>query len=669
MLNKQIARLAIGLSLVVAGTQAAPAQTAPAPAASVEPAIAFGARENVEFISLSPDGSRIAYAIPREGQGSMLMTVDVGASTPRHVISVDGRRQRLSNCNWVSNSRLVCTVYAVSETPGELVTATRLVALDMDGSNVKVLGQRDNMDQVALRLWGGSVIDWLPGQDNQVLMSQLFVPEGRAGTLVARDEDGVGVVQVDTMSLRSRRVEPPHQTAVRYLSDGQGRVRIMGIRQLRGETGQASNVITHFFRRAGSSEWVRLGDHNQLTDEGLWPLAVDAARDAAYVMEQQPNGMDVIIRIALDGSGRREPVVANQRADIDGLLRLGRRARVIGATYATERREAVYFDAELERVAQQLGRALPNAPLISFVGASDDERKLLIKASSDNDPGTYYVFNRDTRQLVQVMRARPELDGVALAQVRPITYRAADGTMIPGYLTLPPGSSGRGLPAIVMPHGGPSARDEWQFDWWAQYFANRGFAVLQPNFRGSAGYGEDWFQINGFQSWRTAIGDVNDAGRWLVSEGIADPAKLAVVGWSYGGYAALQSNVVDSGLYRAIIAVAPVTDLQELKNEWAGWSNRANVRDFIGSGPHIAQGSPARHAGQIRAPVLLFHGERDRNVGVRQSRLMHDQLRDAGRAVELVEFDELDHYLDDSAARVQMLRRSDAFLRQALNIR
>jgi len=668
-MNVQLIATAIaGLLMLAANSQATP-QAAPVAASAVDPAVAFGARENVEFISLSPDGTRVAYAIPREGQGSRLMTVDVGATTPRHVISVDGRRQRLSGCNWVSNSRLVCTVYGVSDNPGVLVSASRLIALDMDGSNVKVLGERDSMDQVGARLWGGSVIDWLPGQENQVLMSQVFVPESRAGSLLARDEEGVGVVQVDTVSLRTRRVEAPHRSAIRYLSDGQGRVRIMGIRQIRGETGQDSNLTTHFYRRAGSSEWVRLGDYNSLSREGAWPMAVDSGRDAVYVLEQQPNGMDAIIRIALDGSDRREPVIANRQADIDGLLRIGRRARVIGATYSTERREAVYFDAELQRVAQQLGRALPNAPLIAFVGASDDERKLLVKASSDNDPGTYYVLNRDTRQLVQVMRARPELDGVALAQVRPISYRAADGTMIPGYLTLPPGSNGRGLPAIVMPHGGPSARDEWQFDWWAQFFANRGFAVLQPNFRGSAGYGDDWFQINGFQSWRTAIGDVNDAGRWLVSEGIADPAKLAIVGWSYGGYAALQSNVVDSGLYRAVIAVAPVTDLQELKNEWAGWSNRANVRDFIGSGPHVAQGSPARHAGQIRAPVLLFHGEMDRNVGVRQSRLMRDQLRDAGRTVELVEFDDLDHYLDDSAARVQMLRRSDAFLRQALGIR
>jgi dipeptidyl aminopeptidase/acylaminoacyl peptidase len=637
--------------------------------AQVDPAIAFGARENIESIALSPDGSRIAYVIPREGQGSRLYTVEVGATQPRGVINVDGERQRLGGCTWVSNSRLVCTIFGVTDSPGFLVSASRLIALDADGSNVRVLGQRDTGDQVGGRGWGGNVIDWLAGQENQVLMEQLFIPEGRAGTLLARTQQGVGVVQVDTTNLRTRTIEDPHLNGYRYLTDGRGRVRVMGVWQERGATGQASNVVTHFYRTAGSDEWVRLGDYNSLTRRGPWPVAIDAERNALYLEERGEEGRNNIYRMALDGSGQRDMTVANRSVDIDGLVRIGRRGRVIGATYATERRRMVYFDQELERVTQQLARALPGQPLVNLIGASDDESKLLIWAGSDNDPGTYYVLDRATRNLARVMRSRPELDGMTLAAVRPITYPAADGTQIPGYLTLPPGvESPRGLPAIVMPHGGPEARDEWGFDWLAQFFANRGFAVLQPNFRGSAGYGDDWFQINGFQSWRTAIGDVNDAGRWMVGEGIADPAKLAIVGWSYGGYAALQSGIVDPGLFRAVVAIAPATDLQEARDEWLGWSNSANMRDYFGMGPHIAEGSPARHAAQLRAPVLMFHGEMDRNVRVRQSRLMRDRLRDAGKQVELIEFPALDHQLQDSAVRAQVLRRSDTFLRQALGI-
>ena len=151
---------------------------------------------------------------------------------------------------------------------------------------------------------------------------------------------------------------------------------------------------------------------------------------------------------------------------------------------------------------------------------------------------------------------RPGLEDMKLAPMKAITYRAADGTMVPGYLTLPVDRPARGLPAIVLPHGGPGSRDVWGFDWLAHYFAAEGFAVLQPNFRGSTGYGDAWFQKNGFKSWETAIGDVNDAGRYLVSEGIADPARLGVFGWSYGGYAALQSVALDPDLFKAVTGCA-----------------------------------------------------------------------------------------------------------------
>jgi dipeptidyl aminopeptidase/acylaminoacyl peptidase len=279
------------------------------------------------------------------------------------------------------------------------------------------------------------------------------------------------------------------------------------------------------------------------------------------------------------------------------------------------------------------------------------------------------LFDRKARQLEAFLVVRNELEGVKLATVKPVTYPAADGTLVPGYLTLPPGvESATGLPAIVLPHGGPGARDEWGFDWLSQYYASRGFAVLQPNFRGSAGYGDAWFQQNGFRSWRIAIGDVLDAGRWLISQGIADPAKLGIVGWSYGGYAALQSAVTDSSVFKAVVAIAPVTDLQALKDGHRDWSDYYLINDYVGDGPHVRAGSPADNADKIKVPVLLFHGVLDRNVPIDQSRRMAASLESAHVSHELVTWDDLDHYLEDSAARAEMLRKSDAFLRQSMGM-
>jgi len=335
---------------------------------------------------------------------------------------------------------------------------------------------------------------------------------------------------------------------------------------------------------------------------------------------------------------------------------------VVGASYAIEKREAVYFDEGLEKLAAGLAKALGGEIAINFSDSSQDESKLLIWAGSDIDPGQYFLFDRDSKQLRPLLGVRPKVENQNLATVKPITFPAADGTEIPGYLTLPKGVEPKNLPAIVIPHGGPESRDEWGFDWLAQFFVSQGFAVLQPNFRGSAGYGDDWFLENGYKSWKVAIGDVSDGGSWLIRQGIAKPESLSIVGWSYGGYAALQSAVTYPDLFKAVIAIAPVTDLALKKNSNNSDYDSVVQDDRVGSGPHIKEGSPAQNADRIKVPVMLFHGDLDQNVLINQSRMMEDKLKDAGKAVTFVEYEGLAHSLQNSAARIDMLTRSAAFL-------
>lgn len=643
-----------------------------APAAAqqpADPAAAFGAREAVQSITLSPNGRMVAFVRPTKGQGAEVYAVDLANNQPKLVTRVDGQGQRLGNCDFVSSRRLVCTVWTILNDAGTLLPMSRPVAFDTDGKNVRVLGERDTDNQIYVRGTAGRIIDYLPGDDNSVLMAQTFVPEAGAGTRLLRQQEGLGVVRVDTATLRTSVVERADDLSVAFVTDGRGNVRLKGARNARGATGQDSPVITFYYRPSSAGAWKELGRFDANSNSGIYPVAVDPKLNAAYAFDRL-NGRDALFRVSLDGSLKREVVASHDQVDIDGLIRIGRGNRVVGVTFATDRRQAIYFDPELRQLAQQLRRALPQLPLINFADSSEDESRLLIWAGSDTDPGRYFVYDKASKQLNEIMLARPELENVPLARVKPITYAAADGTQIPGYLTLPPGKEdARGLPALVMPHGGPESRDEWGFDWLAQYFANRGYAVLQPNFRGSAGYGQAWFRSNGFKSWRTAIGDVNDAGRWLVKQGIADPAKLGAFGWSYGGYAALQSGVLDPDLFKAVVAVAPVTDLNLARNEWRGFTNAANVREYFGDGPHIWQGSPAQNASAIKSPVLMFHGDYDRNVGIRQSRVMDERLKGAGKKSELVVYPGLDHQLDDTTARTDMLRRSDAFLRQAMGIK
>ena len=461
--------------------------------------------------------------------------------------------------------------------------------------------------------------------------------------------------------LKVSSVEPPRRTVSQYMSDGQGQIRLMGIPEVSGEV-MLTGRVRYDYRAEGSRNWVKLVDYQ---DDQFHPLAIDATNNSLYALRKR-EGRYVLTQTKLASGLAETSVAANPKVDIDDVVRIGDGQRVIGYTYADDRRHTVYFDPEYKALSTALGKALPNLPIVTFVNASQDGNRILLFAGSDSDAGRYYLFDKTTKALGEILPARPGLAGRTLAKVQSVTYPAADGTSVPAYLTLPAGKTAKGLPAVVLPHGGPSARDEWSFDWLAQFLAARGYAVIQPNYRGSAGFGDLWLAKNGFKGWRTSIGDVSAAARYLVWEGIAAPDRLAILGWSYGGYAALQSAATEPSLYKAVVAIAPVTDLDMLKNDYSGYTNRRIVEEFVGSGAHIAEGSPLRRAAAITAPVLLVHGDLDANVGVAQSQKMDSALRAAGKTSELLLFKGLDHQLEDSEARALMLSKIGALLERTI---
>lgn len=637
--------------------------------ASAEPlaqaAAMFGVRESITSIDLSLDGSTVAYVSPGPGATSVVNVAGIAGGTEKGIIRSSGNPERLNWCNFVNDRRLVCRIDGVTEYDGLLVGFSRMVAIGSDGGNVKSLGQRESFYDVGIRQFDGAILDWLPKDGKHILMSRLYVPEGRTETRVVRRAEGLGVDRVDVETAQVAVVEQADRTASDFISDGRGNIRIKEVQRTRTGGEEVSSRIDYFYRQAGSKDWRPFSSYDTVTREGMIPIAIDADIDSAYALKKL-DGRFALYRVKLDGALASELAYANPKVDVDNVVRVGRGQKVIGVTFAEEARRVIYFDKEYASLAASLAKAMPNLPLVNFAGASGDNSKLLIFAGSDSDPGRYYAYDKGARQLSEIILVRPQLEGVALASVKPVSYPAADGTMIPGYLTLPPGKEAKGLPAIVMPHGGPSARDEWGFDWLAQFLANQGYAVLQPNYRGSYGYGDAWLKENGFRSWKTSIGDVTAGAKWLVAQGIANSSKLAIVGWSYGGYAALQSAVVEPGLYRAVVAIAPVTDLASVKEEARNFSNAQLVAQFIGSGPHVTEGSPLQNVGRITAPVLLFHGDRDINVGIGQSRAMDAKLRAAGKKSELIVFPGLEHSLVDSGVRTRMLEKMGAFLAAAM---
>ena len=634
-------------------------------------AAAFGARQSAWGLSLSPDGTRVAYLSASSNLSTSLYVLALAPGSQRQLITrSSGNPDRLQGCYWVSNDRLICEVFFVVKEGdfGTFQNASRLVAIDVNGGNIKLLNKRSNSYTYGKDFGGGAIVDWLPDQDGKVLMARATLPDDHIGSKLGSSEFGLGVDLVDTRTLISSRVEKPYPKAEGFISDGRGNVRIIELSDLRDAQYATTVTSTFLYRKKGSRDWVTLGKYDFVNHDGFLPVAIDPDLDVAYGF-QKLDGRQALYTVTLDGSLKQALVFARDDVDLgfNSLYRIGRRHRIVGVTYETDYNHVQFIDPELAALNASIAKALPTHPAIRVTDASADESKLLMFASVDNDPGVYYVFDRSTHQLQTFLVARDPLEGVKLATVKPVSFPAADGTRIPGYLTLPPGTKdAKGLPAIVLPHGGPGARDHWGFDWLPQFFASRGFAVLQPNFRGSTGYGDDWFKRNGFRSWRIAIGDVLDSGRWLVAQGIADPSRLAIVGWSYGGYAALQSAVVDQSLFKAVIAIAPVTDLVSLKEQRRRFTDYYVFSDFIGSGPEARDGSPAQNAARIKVPVLMFQGTNDVNVSYAQSQLMDKNLAAAGVPHELVTFEHLDHYLEDSTARTEMLRKSDAFLRKTM---
>lgn len=632
----------------------------------------FGAREGVRDISLSPSGDKLAYIAAGPGHTEILKVIDLaGDAAPRTVIANTEVGADLDWCEWATDVRIVCQVSGMTiADDGVLLPYDRLFAISENGADMAMISRRQSSGALQALQFGGDVLALdVGGQPGQIVMSRYYVPENTTGTRLANTDSGMGAEQVDVTTGKRAVIERADAAAARYVADEVGRVRIK-TRALRDGKGNLTGRWQQWYRTKDSDTWVQF---ENLTIDGaaigaFSPTSVDTARNVAYGFVGQ-QGYAAIAEFLLDGSGIGRMLLARDDVDIDSVIRIGRKRRMVGASYATEKREVAYFDKELAGIARALAKALPDQPIINIIGASADESRLLLIAASDTQPGMAYLFDKTKKALEPLLPVRPALEGRPMGTMRPVTFAAADGTQIPAYLTLPAGSDGKNLPAVVLPHGGPAARDEWGFDWIVQFLTARGFAVLQPNYRGSSGYGEAFYGRNGFKAWDVAVGDVNDAGRWLVSQGIARADKLAIMGWSYGGYAALQSQVVDPALYKAVVAIAPVTDLNYLVEDAKSYTNSRLVSEFVGSGPHVNAGSPRRFASQFSAPVALFHGTLDLNVEVRHSRGMEAALKTAGKSVVYREYPDLQHDLGDSAVRAGMLADIGRFLDASLALR
>lgn len=360
-------------------------------------------------------------------------------------------------------------------------------------------------------------------------------------------------------------------------------------------------------------------------------------------------------------------IFRNETYDITGVYYDADKATVTSVYYTDDFPRAFHLNPDDQQLQDNLSRALPNAmPYITSKSLNGD--KLIVHAVYSDRPTEIYLFDKPTRNLSLFSSTRPALSGKIYGEKTEYSFVSPDGLAIEGYLTTPAGIEKRDLPLIILPHGGPESRDDQSFDWWAFFYSARGYAVYQPNFRGSHGYGLE-FREAGYGEWgRKMQDDLTNGVQKLIGDGIADPNRICIVGGSYGGYAALAGATLTPDLYACAVSVNGVSDLPAMIGDAAQqssigadyWERRIGSR--FRNANELADVSPARQAANAGTPILLIHGKDDTVVPYYQSEIMRDALVAANKPHEFVELEGEDHWLSSSETRTEMLRQSIDFI-------
>ncbi len=617
-------------------------------AANSIPIDAFFSGLRIQDVAISPDGQKLALTTVYNGRETVLVRDVADAKKSVPVLAADVRkRTHIKWCGWANETRLLCGMSEMrGGWGGSYHPITRLVAINADGSDRTMLTQESDLMRSVIDQ--DNLIDWTPDDPKSVLLE-------------LRDSyaEFPSVFAVDVYSGKRRLVSRPHAPIVSFRTDGLGHVRL--------GFGLKDPYFSFYARLNDDQEWRLLSKIEGLSRETTFaPIAVVPGANFAYAIK--PDGdLDALWKIDLTDTAKPEVVFEHPAVDVRG-ARFTPTRRLIGVRYDTDRPAMYYTDDKTRELMDAVQKVLP-AAFNSIVDMSRDEQTLVVKSEADIKSPTYYLVRRSDGgiKLSGVGFAYPGLKDTQLAAMRFVQYPAKDGTSIPGYLTTPVGARADKLPLIVMPHGGPASRDTWGFDSWVQFLASRGYAVLQMNFRGSSGYGENWYW-SAHQDWGgLTYSDIVDGTRWAIDTGIADPKRVCIVGASFGGYAALLGATRNSDLFRCAVSIAGVSDLVELADD-SRFSIASTIRrrQFSPDNDKLKEDSPRRHAETVNIPVLLIHGKLDYTVRIEHTYMMESALKQADKKFRTVVMNDNDHYFRNDADLRTLFSELELFLRAEL---
>lgn len=618
------------------------------PELPVEELFAAPALTSLQF---SPDGKSVLFVVPH-GNWMNLVVVDLEKGEKRLVTNFNDRH--VESPLWANNRRIL---YLADDNGQESYS---LYAVDRDGADSVVLATG--------RTKAGTANELNP-RFRSVLQR---LPEDPEHVLVLANLEHYDWSDVARLNIRNGRmtllVKAPGEVEY-YTLDRDGNARFAVVRN----SSQRRRVL---YRPAKGGDWQEVFAHDFDTP-GWEPLAFDGDGRTAYVLSNLGRDQRAIYRYDTETRVLGEMVVGDATYDLKATVGGGQRIfydrarkKVLGFSYEAERTQTHWLDPDVRAIHAKMEQALPDTTH-SLLQVSEDGRRLLFYSHSDRDPGVYYLFDRDRGKLSEIAVVHPQLSPEVMAPVQPVAFTARDGLTLHGYLTLPVGREPRGLPLVVHPHGGPyGVRDHWRFDPEVQFYANRGFAVLQVNFRGSGGYG-DAFEGAGYKEWGLKMqDDLSDGVAWVVGQGIADAKRVVISGASYGGYATMAGLVYTPELYAAGINYVGVVDIPSLipksvQGRRLYWMN-TRIADLSKAEDRkrLEATSPVNFADRIRVPLLMAYGKNDPRVPINQAYDIERALKRSKVPYQLIIEEDEGHGFRNEEKRIAFFRRVDAFLKE-----
>jgi dipeptidyl aminopeptidase/acylaminoacyl peptidase len=612
-------------------------------AADAVPLAAFGQLPTLENVAISPDGGKLAF-VRTNGESRKLVVIPLSKTEIMGGVLIGNAKLR--DVEWVDDDNILATVSSTSPPPFGFIGATRewFQLVNFDVSKLKVHLMSFDVDHVETFnvITGGWTVRNVAGHST-LYTRGYCVREGTVPCLFS----------VAYPERRVRLVDEAREPDTDWLMDESG------------------NIAAQFTYHDDKKLWeikTRKDRHWTVVASGT------AAIDTPHMLGFNADGSGILVRFVVNGDSQWRPLNLSDNtwgpalargASFSRSIEDRKTGRIIGGVRELGSSAYVFFDNELQAHWNAVLRAFPDER-VKLESHSDDFSRLVLKVFGPKDGYVYALYDWYTHRATILGRVYEEV--TAPAEMKAISYPAADGLTIPAFLTLATGPE-KDLPLIVLPHGGPAAADTLDFDWWSQALAAQGYAVLQPNFRGSIL--DSRFMQAGFGEWgRKMQSDLSDGVRYLARQGIIDPKRVCIVGASYGGYAALAGVTVESGVYRCAVSVAGISDLR-LFRKWTianevGQSQRYWDR-FMGTAdqndPALIAISPIEHVAAVAVPVLLIHGHDDTVVPSEQSDVMLSAMKRAGKSVTLVTLKHEDHWLSRGETRLQMLQATVDFLK------